>query len=135
MQVANPEKYQRGGEYYNKLAQQFSIAAAEQIAAAARTGDQPTLNDALAVARNDGTRRDDSFYSALADQLYNEPLGAPLEQAGKVLSNTGKALGDSAKRVVETATGNWGLWIVGLVVIGAAFFYFGGGEVVRRRLR
>lgn len=135
MTVKNPEKYQRGGEYYQKLAQQFSIAAAEKVAAAAATGDQPTLNDALAVARNDGYKRDDSFYSALADQLYNAPFDAPLEQAGTIASNTGKALGDAAKRVTATIAGNWGLWVVGLVVVGAAFVYYGGGAVIRRRLR
>lgn len=128
--INTPEKYQRGGEYYNRLEAQFGTVWADAAAQAAATGDNVELNSVLASARGDGGVRDASTASNLAKQLYNDPFAAPIEQASKILDGAGKAIGDAVKK----ASGNFGLWIVGGIILVGLFLYFGGTNYVRRKV-
>jgi hypothetical protein len=133
MDQATITRYQPGGDIYATLVSQYGQNAADTLATAARSGDESQVNAALATIRN-GAPKDDSLTDALASQLYNDPLGAPLDQAGTILSNTLSAAGNAAKAATNAIIGNWGAWLlVGAVSIGL-FFYFGGSAFVRRRI-
>ena len=86
------------------------------------------------TAEQNQTPLDTSTWDAFGNQIYNDPLGAPLAQAGKVAGNSFTALGNAAKTAFSSAIGNWGMWIVVIILLVGAFFYLGGASVVRRRV-
>ena len=91
MEQATIDRYQAGGDIYATLAAQYGAAAADQIAAAAATGDRAQLSDAIELARGNGPARETSTLSIFGNQLATDPLAAPLDslnnQLGKAFWN------------------------------------------------
>lgn len=120
--MTSASQYAIGTPNYNAVLASQGKAAADAQWQAAR------------IAEQNGTPLDTSFWDALGNQVYNDPFGAPLEQAGKVAGNTFSDLGDAVKNAAGKAIGNWGVWILGGLIVFGLFLYFGGGKVIRRKL-
>jgi hypothetical protein len=96
--------YVAGGPYYNSIAAKYGTDVANQVAVAAANGDRGSMSMILGSAvplgqPGGGTVAeplDESMTDALVDQLYNDPLGAPIEQVNKVLTNTGNKIASSS---------------------------------------
>jgi len=114
--------YARGGTIYNQIEASQGTAAADKA-----------WQDAINAERN-GAPLDGSFWSNLGGQLYNNPLGAPIEQASRVGVNSVKSVGDAAKAVLSAGFGNWGAILVGIALLFGLFLYFGGGKFIRGRV-
>lgn len=76
--AATIQRYQRGGDIYNRLAGEYGTPTADMLAAAAATGERANLTEALARVKY-GTPLNESTGSILAQQLINDPLAAPLD--------------------------------------------------------
>ena len=134
--------YARGTTLYNSLEATYgtdkAVQAWRDAIAAERSGvnvDGVWRADYLAALQGkNAPALDGSFWSVLGGQIYNDPLAAPLEQGGKILSSTVTAAGDAAKGIVTKFAGNWGAWLIGGVLVLAAFLYFGGGNFIRGRV-
>jgi hypothetical protein len=126
-------RYQPGGDLYAAEQAKYGTSVAGQIANAALANDELTITS-IAEGLKYGANKDTSALDALGSQLYNNPLGAPLEQAGKVAGNTFTSLGDAAKNAASSIVGNWGMWLVVGVIALAGFLYLGGAAVARRRI-
>lgn len=111
------QSYQQGGDIYSGLVEKYGQTVADQAANAALSGDETAINQTLA-----GARLNDSFWSNLGGQLYNEPFNAPIEQANKIFSNAGKAL----KKAISDNIGNPILW-GGIIAAGILIFWWIGG--------
>lgn len=120
--MTSASQYARGTTAWNAV-------AADQGEAAANAQWQAAID-----AERNGTPLDTSTWSIFGNQLYNEPFQAPIEQAGKVAANAASSLGDAAKKVASAAAGNAGIWIIAGILLIAAFFYFGGSAIVRRKI-
>ena len=134
--------YARGTAIYNSIQAQYGTATADQewrdAITAERNGDNVDgvwrANYTAKLQGKDAAPPDTSFWDQFGTQIYNDPLAAPLEQGGKILSGTITAAGDAAKGVVKKFAGNWGAWLIGGVLVLAAFLYFGGGNFIRGRV-
>ena len=134
--IINQTSYYPGGTNFNTIQTQYGLPAANQVYAAALTGDNVLLNktisDVSALARQGDTNIESSelqtragsfdnrgLTKVLYDQVTENPLDAPLDAANKVIKNT-----------VISAIGNPFITltlIVGAVAVGAGvYFYFGG---------
>ena len=130
--ISNPELYAPGTSGFQRMADKYGNDGAMRIYRAALTLVDGAVTDA--INRENGGQETFDRWGALWEQFYNDPFGAPLEQLGTVATNTINAAGDAAKKAAASATKNWGAWLIGAIIIGAAFFYFGGAAVVRRKL-
>ena len=74
--------------------------------------DRYYIADAIGELRDSSPNLNESFLSILGGQLYNDPLGAPIEQAG-----------DIAKAATKAAVGNWGVWVIVALAIGGFILY------------
>lgn len=110
------QRYQVGGDIYQRLAQQFGTPGADAIAAAAATGDETAVNDALVQVKY-GNPLDTSTADIFTNQMLTDPLAAPLEGV-----NT--AIGNSVLTFLKNP------WVLFAVCAGL-FFFFGGGELIR----
>ena len=134
--------YARGTAIYNSIEAQFGTSTADQewrdAIAAERNGDNVDgawrANYTAKLQGKDAANLDTSFWDQFGNQIYNDPLAAPADQAGKILGNTVTAAGNAAKGVVAKIAGNWGAWLIGGVLVLAAFLYFGGGNFIRGRV-
>jgi hypothetical protein len=131
--ITNTSRYAPGGDIFAQIDSQHGREAATRLYSLALLDDnKPFLNYLSDLNAADEKRQGvgttaqltESTASALGSQLWNDPLGAPIEQLGKVVQNTTKA-----------ALGNWGIWIVGAGSALALFFYFGGSAVVRSAIK
>lgn len=134
--IINATSYYPGGSNYNALQTQFGFPAANQVYAAALTGDNARFNETLSAIRSLARGGDSNievqeinaqnasydrrnFGGVLYDQVTENPLDAPFEAANKVIKNT-----------VISAIGNPFFAVTGLAVVAglaaAAYFYFGG---------
>lgn len=80
-------RYQYGGDLFTAYASQYGHGAAENIAAAARTGDRFKVGEAIQAAKY-GSKLNDSTFSIFTNQIVTDPLAAPLESAEKIAGNT-----------------------------------------------
>jgi hypothetical protein len=120
--TANPHDYLPGTANWNRVAASQGVAAA-----------QAQLQAVIDAERN-GTPLDASTLDIFGDEIYNAPFQAPIEQASKIIDNAIKSAGDAAKNAAKAAAGNWGIWIMGAVIVIGLLFYFGFGKVIRRKL-
>ena len=135
--------YARGGTIYNSLAAQYGNAIADKQWQDAIAAEKSGVNvdgiwranelDSITGGK-DAVRSDGSFWSNLGGQIYNDPLGAPLAQAGKIAGNTITGAGNAAKGIVGKLAGNWGAWLIVAALAVGAFLYFGGGNFIRGRV-
>lgn len=96
-------RWQPGGDIYTSVNNTYGPDVANQTAAAANNGDQPgisaILGSAIPLGQPGGGSiqpdLDESTSDALWSQLYNDPLGAPIEQANKILTSTGNTVASS----------------------------------------
>jgi hypothetical protein len=112
-------RYQIGGDIYETLKGQYGQAAADQIAAAAQSGDETQINAALTTVKF-GQPLNDSTASIFANQLATDPLAAPLASANTLLSNSFLSLFKNPA--------------VLFVIVAAAFLWLGGLEMLKGRL-
>ena len=133
MTPAEINVYQAGGNGYAKFAAKYGTNAANVIAAAAATGDRSKLTAAITNVEY-GPPMDTSTTSIFVGQVTNDPLAAPADAAGNLISKSLKDIGDAAKKVFTAGAGNLGIWLLVIVLLLAAFFYFGGAGVVRRKI-
>lgn len=112
-------RYQPGGDIYQAIASKISQSAADQVAAAANTGDRTQVTAALNTVTF-GAPLDTSTASILFNQLTTDPLGAPLASANTILGNTFFSFLKSPAVLLA----------LGLV----AFFLLGGADFLRRKL-
>jgi len=131
--ILNVQRYSPGGDVFAEVDRKFGKGAASRLYSLALQEDhRPFLNylselyDTNDSGRGVGNvnQLNESTASLLGTQVYNDPLGATFEQAGNVVKNS-----------VKAAAGNWGIWIVALLIGGALFFYFGGAAVVRAAIK
>lgn len=114
------ERYQPGGDIYNKLAAQYGTAAAQQVYQAALSNDRVAITDAIANVRS-GPPLQDSTAAIFFDQLATDPLAAPLADVNKVIGNTAFSFLKNP-------------WV--LVAIGAGvFIWLGGGDLLKKWFR
>ena len=128
------ERYQRGGDLWQALADQYGEASADYVAQqVAATGSATNaLADVRAAARSGKSLQtvaaavdnlDTGLWSNLGTQLVNDPLAAPLDSLNNQIS---KAVGNVFKNPM-----------VLLVVIVAGLglvMYFGGLQSLKRRV-
>jgi hypothetical protein len=104
-------RYQPGGDIYAQISAQYGSAGADTVAAAALTGDENAINDALVRVRY-GSPLNDSTTSIFVDQITTDPTAAPLDALNKQLGN-----------ITKNIFGN-PFVLVGVVAIAVgAFFY------------
>jgi hypothetical protein len=120
MDQATIARYQPGGDFYTTLSAQYGTAAADQIAAAAATGVQGAVAEAIGEVK-DGSPLDISTLDILANQLVTDPLAAPLADANSLLNNT----------FLSFLTNP----MVLIVVVVAIFLFFGGADLIRRKVK
>lgn len=135
--------FQPGGTAYNNAVAQYGVDGANTLASAAATGDETQLQNAIEALQGNPTAQDASTADALASQLYNAPLSAPLDQLGTILTNTVNSAGqvivntegaaeNAARNAVGTALVSPGL-LIGLAVVGiGVVFYFGGLSSIKK---
>lgn len=115
------DRYQPGGDIYQRLVSQYGTAQANAIADAAATGDGAQLANAIAVARGDGDQLETSTGAILLEQLETDPLSAPLGAANNVLQNSFVSLLKNP-------------FVLGAIAVGA-FFALGGAEVLKKYVK
>lgn len=87
MDATTIQRYQPGGDIFNKLATAYGFDDANAIAAAARTGSETNVTAAIASAKY-GKSLNDSTASIFLDQITTNPLAAPLESANRITGNS-----------------------------------------------
>jgi hypothetical protein len=112
-------RYQRGGDIYQSLAATYGAANADNIAAAALTGDEAQVNAAIVAAKY-GAPLDTSTTHAFVDQVATDPLAAPLAGLNNVVGNTFLSFLKSP-------------WVL-LALVITAFFLLGGADFLKRKL-
>lgn len=109
------QRYAPGGDIYAQLAADYGANGAQRVFAAAQeaeaSGDRSLVADAIGQLKY-GDNLNDSTLSILGSQLYNDPLGAPIDAAGNV-----------AKAATKAALGNWGVYVIVAVVIGGVILW------------
>lgn len=124
-------RYQIGGDIYKSFLEKYGQAGAATIAAAALSGDEKEINAAI-VRVKFGSQLDPSMLDAFGNQIYNDPLGATLDQAATVLSNTTDSANAAAKKVIGNLFAN-PLVLLALIAAGlGCVFYFIGNPFKKR---
>ena len=114
--AATIARYQSGGDIYQSILSQYGQAAADNVAAAAQSGDRSQITDALVTAKY-GANLDTNTFDIFANQILTDPLAAPLASANSLISNS---LVDFLKSPAV------------LLVLGvAAFFALGGINLIK----
>jgi hypothetical protein len=124
------QRYQVGGDIYSALSAKYGVSVANAGAAAALTGDESVVNQALTTARY-GPSLPDSTVTQFANQLINDPLAAPGAIVDKALTNTIATLNNSAENALISTLKN--PYFLGAVVV-VAFFALGGADYLRRQI-
>lgn len=96
--------YQSGGSAYAFFEQHYGTGAANVIAEAAATGDRANLTDAISQVKF-GNPLNDSTAEILADQLLNDPLGAPLDALDSGVNRIFASTGVKTVLVIVAAAG------------------------------
>lgn len=113
---ATTQRYAPGGDLHAQLSADYGADGAQRVYQAAikaeETGERYYIADAIGALRDRSPTLNESFVSILAGQLYNDPLGAPIDAAGNV-----------AKAATKAAFGNWGVWIIVALAIGGFILY------------
>jgi hypothetical protein len=78
-------RYQVGGDLYNDYLAEYGQSSADAIAAAAETGVQVNVTNAIATAQY-GAPLDTSTLGLLGSQLATDPLAAPEADASSLWS-------------------------------------------------
>jgi hypothetical protein len=87
MDQALIQRYQPGGDLYAQYAAMYGTAGANQIAAAAQTGDRTQITAVLSQLMF-GAPFNTSTTSLLVNQLTTNPLQAPVSSLNSVLART-----------------------------------------------
>lgn len=125
--------WQPGGTAYNGAVARWGQQVAATLASAASGGDETALQNALEAAQGNVGEQDDSELDALANQLYNNPLGAPLNQLGTVAANTVASAEDAGQAVVGSLLVS-PVVLLTIAAIGVGVIvYFGGFNAVKRK--
>ncbi len=135
--------YTRGGTLYNSLEARYGTAKAEQAwrdaIAAEKSGVNVDgawrANEDYKLAGKTTEQLDSSFWDTLGTQAGNGILQAPIETVSRQFNNAIDSAGKAAKSAVSKAAGNWGVWIIGGVLVVVAFIYFGGSNFIRSRIK
>jgi hypothetical protein len=98
-------RYQPGGDLFAIYQTRFGDAGANEIAAAAATGDESAITTTVNELTF-GQPLDTSTADILANQLATDPLNAPLASASNILSKTISDLQDSIKKTVISLAEN-----------------------------
>jgi hypothetical protein len=88
------KRYQPGGDIYNTLLNKYGKSIADNVAAAAATGDETAVNAAIPGAYSGvvATPLDTSTASIFTDQILTDPLAAPAEALNNQIGNALKNL-------------------------------------------
>lgn len=78
------ERYQKGGDIYEKLRQSYGTAGADYIASVDRAGG--SITDAIVKVKYGGYLPD-STTAIFVDKITTDPLAAPLESANRQIGN------------------------------------------------
>lgn len=113
-------RYQAGGDIYAQLQSLYGTAGADQIAAAALSGDESQVNAALVQVKY-GQPLNTSTTSLFATQLATNPLGAPLSGLNNIISNSFSSL----------LKNPW-IWGTALVLL---FLWMGGLSLLKGKLK
>lgn len=103
------ERYQPGGDIFQKIADQYGLEAANRVSVAAASGKQGAIADALAAVKH-GPARNESTAAEFWNQLATDPFAAPLKSANNQLSKLSFNLLKNP--------------LVSLVIFGALAIYF-----------
>ena len=114
-------RYQAGGDIYNTFAKSYGQNAADNIAAAALTGDETAVNAAI-TQEQFGASKDTSTFDAFASQIYNDPFAAPIEEFNKVAKNTVKDFLFNGKTLFVVLA--FGVVVVLFVALGGLKLFF-----------
>ena len=116
------QRYQPGGDIYASLLASYGVTVANNVAAAARTGDATRVNAVMPGISSGivATPLNDSTASIFWDQITTDPLAAPLESANNQI---GKAVLNFLKNPWVLAAG-----------VAILFFAFGGAGWIRKKL-
>ena len=106
-------RYQAGGDIYAQFVALYGADAANQIAAAAATGDRTQLNNVLETA---------STAQLFVQQLITDPLGAPLAGLNNLVGNS----------VIDFFKNPWVLAAAGAIIF---FFVLDGTEKLKKILK
>lgn len=124
--MTSPDRYQPGGDIYNKISAGYGGTAANKVAAAAASGTPGAIAEAIGEVRN-GPVLDQSTVSIFLDQIETDPFAAPLDSANKGLGNV---ITSAIKGLFKNP---WVLLVVVVAGIGV-FYYYGGGKIVKKIL-
>lgn len=127
----NANRYSPTGDMFAQIESAYGREAAMRVYSAALVDDggtqfRATLSDVLASKQGRtgyGPQKETSATKILGEQIYTDPLGAPIDAVGTVVKNA-----------VKSATGNWGVWLLVAAGAVALFFYFGGSKPIRKWL-
>ena len=104
------QRYQRGGDIYERLVQSYGVAGADRIAYAATLG-RDALAEAIAYERSGPAATNTSTLGNFFYQITTDPLAAPLDAAN---SQIGKAVWNVIKNpFVLLTVGVLVFWAVG----------------------
>lgn len=110
------QRYAPGGDLYAQLSGDYGANGAQRVYQAAikaeETGERYHIADAIGELRNSSPTLNESTLSILGSQLYNDPLGAPIDAAGNV-----------AKAATRAALGNWGVYVIVAVIVGGVILW------------
>lgn len=138
MTTTQQARYAPGGDIYADVERQFGRQWANRAYAASLYDDdgrtlRNVLNDARQAARGADMARpgSDSTWENLADQLYNDPFDAPLDQAGDIVRRTLESGQDQFKKAAST-------WLFWLLLVGGVIgivLYVGGVTGLKKLLK
>jgi hypothetical protein len=118
------QRWQPGGDLYQKTLSQHGAQTANACAAAALNGDRTEITAALAQGEF-GDDLNDSTWSIFADQIVNEPFKAPADMGAAWVN---RQLKDISLSLVKNP-----LTLALVVAVGfGVFLYFGGARLIRR---
>jgi hypothetical protein len=121
------QRYQPGGDIYAGLVSRYGKNAADAAAAAAKqTGDEQKVNEAITGAYYGAPLNTDTT-AILLNQLETNPLGAPLEGLGGIVSNTIGSVENLLAKTVKTTLTN--PLFLGLTVTALAVWLIGPDKV------
>jgi len=117
------QRYQRGGDIWESLAEQYGVSAADLVAQAALTGESSAVTDAIAQVRNGNPQTGTSTLGNFFNQLVTDPFAAPLDTAN---AGIGTVLGSALKGLFRNP---WLLLVAGVVI----FWALGGFTWLRKK--
>lgn len=91
------------------------------------------MQDAIENVQGNVGEQDDSTTDALLTQLYNNPLGAPLDQLGVVTTNTVNSAESAGKSVAGALLTSPVLLLTAAVIGVGVIVYFGGFNAVKKK--